>query len=103
MLSVRSALKIGWFSFLCLVAFPVYSTESVEDKGTFYAAVFQMSQEDVGYLFMLDQLLEIRCGKPQSIEILKKAMPSKTYVLLALKAGMVNEAKKHISSVQCER
>lgn len=77
-------------------------TENNAKKGDFFLALTSMSTESSAYTFMIDQLLEQKCKKPQSIETISKGGETKIHVLLALKNGNYEEAKKIINTISCE-
>lgn len=99
----KSVLKVAAITFMCLASSLVQASEKIENKSMFYAAMFNVSREEAEYVFMLDQLLEMRCGKSQSLESLKKSAMNRIYVSVALKDGKADEAKRLLNSVQCER
>lgn len=75
-------------------------------KGAFYMAMTSMAPSESTYLFMVDQMLEARCGKPQSINHLKSLNDkggASLFVTLELKKGDLAEAKSMLASLPCEK
>lgn len=74
-----------------------------EEKENFYLALSTMSDDLASYTFMIDQILELKCGKVQSIQALKKASETQIYVLIELNKGNSKKAKEIIASIPCEK
>ncbi|UCV16987.1 hypothetical protein [Quatrionicoccus australiensis] len=78
---------------------------SIAEKGAFYTAVTAVSPSDAAYSFLLEQYLEMKCGKPQSIAHIKNLSEqdgASLFVILALKAGDTAKARDIIRALPCE-
>jgi len=78
------------------------TSESSTKKSAYYQALAAMSPSDAGYAFMVDELLEERCGKSQEIAELKGAVTaSELPVLRDLKDGNVEAARELLAGLAC--
>ena len=90
---------------VCLGA-PCWAGDGTKtEKGPFYLALASMAPEAAAYTFLLDQHLELKCGRGQSINHLKALSGGDGNMLrmiLALKAGNASEARNLHASLPCE-
>ncbi len=92
--------------FMCALSFPVLAvtSETMSDRGAFYLYLSSVSNNLATYTFMLEQSIELRCGKTPSIDYLKEAaISNQTEISLALKAGNYEKAKNLLLSIPCEQ
>jgi hypothetical protein len=90
---------------LLLVLSIFISTSAVADdvdRSPFYLALSNMSPDMAAYTFMVEQFLEVKCGKKQPLENIKAASESRLNVSLELKAGNYKSAQKLINEIQCK-
>lgn len=85
-------------------AVSAFAGNSDQEKASFYSVLTTVTPSDASYTFLLDQYLEAKCGKPQSIDHIKKvsAQGASLYVILAIKSGDVAKAREVIRSLPCE-
>jgi len=73
-----------------------------KDKGPFFQALAESSLEAAAYTLVLDQYLEIRCGKKQSVnKLISVTSNSYINVFQALKEGKYIKAKMVLSNIEC--
>jgi hypothetical protein len=74
-------------------------------KTAFYLALSSMADTPATHIFMLDEMLAARCGKPQSIEHIKRASATaaQPVITAALTAGRMTEARARLASIPCEQ
>lgn len=92
-----------WFAFSILAFSSTVSGAGNENKGAYFLALTAHSTELSSYLFLVDQLLETKCGKPQSLASVEKGSETQIQVLSALKNGQYDRAKAIVSSIACDK
>ena len=70
-------------------------------KGSYFLSISSVSKDLSAYSFMIDQILELKCGKSATLDQVGKATETHIHVLIALKHGDYEEAKRIINSVSC--
>ena len=80
------------------------ATAGADNKPDFYVALSSVSEGLATETFVVDQYLETRCGRPQSIEHLK-TIAGKNFmpVFHALRVGNINELKTKLASLPCDQ
>ena len=97
--------KIALFGFLYCILMSTFAGDIAAQKGPFYLALSAMTPDEAAYLFVVDQYMEVRCGRYQSIEHLKKLSTSESasiYVKMALKSGNLDKARAIVQAMPCE-
>ena len=72
-------------------------------KSAYYRSLTAMWPDLAVYSFMVDELLEPRCGRPQRLEHVKSVSSTHLKVLLALKEGRTEAASAELRAVPCEK
>jgi hypothetical protein len=72
------------------------------DRSPYYTAITSISTEVASYTFMMEQFLQVKCGKKQPLHHIEKASESHVEVLIELKAGNYESAQKLINNIQCK-
>lgn len=76
-------------------------------RDAFFQALTVMSPELAAYSFAIEQYLDVKCGRPQSLAhiqaVLHRDDSSSLFVILALKAGDTAKAKAIIQGLPCEQ
>jgi hypothetical protein len=93
--------KITLLGLLCMFSFSAIAADDMQ-KSAFYSALSMTSTTLANDTFMLDQYLETRCEKHQSIEYLKTLGRTQRYIVLALKDDKFSEAKVLLASIPCD-
>lgn len=73
------------------------------EKGPYFLALSSMSNDASVFSFMIDQYLENKCGKAQTIDSLNQSTESYLQIALALKGGNYKKAKTILNSVPCAK
>lgn len=73
------------------------------EKKAFFLALQTMSDEDATYTFMIDRMLERKCGRPPSIDALKEAGKTHLSFRKAFEAGHYADADKILQTLPCEK
>jgi hypothetical protein len=91
---------------LVLVANASFAAEDTE-RNAYFQALTTISPDVAAYSFVIEQYLDAKCHRPQSMEhmklVLKRDDANALPVILALKAGDTNKAKAIIERLPCEQ
>jgi hypothetical protein len=81
-----------------------FAADADVERSAFFQALVAMAPQEAAYSFVIDQYLEVKCGRPQSVKHLKAVLSSHTalHTILALKAGDSAKAKANIQQLPCE-
>lgn len=81
--------------------------EEERQRDAYFQALTAMSPELAAYSFALEQYLDAKCGRPQSLAhiqaVLGRDDANALPVILALKAGNADKAKATIQRLPCEQ
>jgi hypothetical protein len=98
------------FKIPALLAFTLLAGAAVAaddaEQAAYYRSLTAMSPDLAAYSFVIEQYLDARCGRPQSLKhvqaVLRSNDASSLGVTLALKAGDKAKAKAMLERLPCE-
>lgn len=74
-----------------------------EDKNAYFASLSSSSRELANFSFMIDQHLELKCGKPPSLEAVKTAAETLYIISKSLKEFNYTQAREILKTIPCEK
>ena len=72
-----------------------------QEKDSYFLALSTMSNDLSVFTFMIDQHLEKKCGKDQSIDSLKQGSESYLQIAISLKEGNYQKAQNILEAIPC--
>lgn len=89
---------------LAIIALALATNASASDikKDGYLLAMNQMSPQQAMYSFMVDQLLEAKCGKEQAPEAMDYDPEVFLDISIHLKDGRYSKAKEALNTIQCQ-